>query len=116
MVNDITYTLKKKEREYIGKPHNLADLYIFDERAENDHLIEELLLEYINSSYSQVSKFVGNLTFVQYYMVTNELEKAREKLAEAEALFADLEGRDKKDWRVPLLITQEELQIIAHQK
>jgi hypothetical protein len=112
LVNDNYIYSEEKEEIYKVNLNNLADLYIFDERAGNDHLIEELLLEYINSSYSATSKLVGNLTLAQYYMVMNELEKAQESLAEAEALFADLEGRDKKDWRVPLLITREELQII----
>lgn len=114
LVNENYAYSEDKEEIYRANLNNLADLYIFDDRLENDHLIEELLLEYINSSYSATSKLVGNLTLAQYYMVMNELEKAQESLAEAEALFADLERGDKQDWRVPFLITQEELEIIMH--
>jgi len=116
LVNEYYLFSEEKEELYKANLNNLADLYIFDERVENDHLVEGLLLKYINSDPSLVSKFVGHLTFAQYYMLINDPEKARERLAEAEVLFANLEEKDKEDWGLPLVITKEEAQIIAQVK
>lgn len=105
---------EKKEEALLSDLNNLADFYIFDERVDNDHMIEVLLLAHINSDEPPVGKFIGYLTLAQYYMVINELDQAQKTLAEAEVLFANLEETYKENWGAPFAITKEELEILAH--
>lgn len=117
LVDDYHLFSTEKEAEYQGNLNNLADMYIFDERAENDQLVKELLTEYINTAPAQISKFIGHLTYAQYYMVSGELEKADEALTVAGMLFDDyLEEADQENWRIPLTTMKEEAEIMAQFK
>lgn len=104
----------EKEEDYQTNLNNLADLYIFDERVENDSLVEDLLFEHLDTTESAVLRYVGYLTLAQYYMITDDLEKAEENLAEAEMMFADyFTEEDKANLGLPFIVTKEEVQIMA---
>lgn len=114
LVNNYYLFSEEKEEVHMTDLNDLADFYIFDERVDNDHLIEDLLLAHINAGDEPlVSRFVGYLTLTQYYMVINELEKAGKRLAEAEGLFEELREKDKENWGALLTMTKEQVEVIA---
>lgn len=114
LVNGDKLFSAEKEEDYQTNLNNLADLYIFDERVENDSLVEDLLFEHLDTTESAVLRYVGYLTLAQYYMITDDLEKAEENLAEAEMMFADyFTEEDKTNLGLPFIVTKEEVQIMA---
>lgn len=117
LVDDYHLFSAEKEAEYQSNLNNLADMYIFDEQMENDQLVKDLLTEHLNSASAPVSKFIGHLTFAQYYMVRGELEKADAALATAGMLFAhDLAEADKENLGLTFAMIKEEAEIMPRFK
>jgi hypothetical protein len=86
----------KKEKELLKAKldvsvakNGLADMYIFDERTDNDYRIEALLDESLKAAADDQARIAPLMTLAQYRLATNDIGKA-------ELLVAECDGLSKK--------------------
>jgi hypothetical protein len=80
----------EKEAKLKDNLNNLADLYIFDDIAENDKLIEDNLQQYIKATVKPMEQLGGTLTLIQYYTSIKDFANAKAALGKASQIMRDL--------------------------
>jgi hypothetical protein len=90
-------------------PNNIADIYIFDEKPENDAAAQDMLLKHLGELKDDREKYIPLMTLCQYYLTVQNYAKADETLKEAKKLLY----KNKNDnWNIIYTITIDEYAIV----
>ncbi len=104
---EIEDTLKKA-----GNLMNLTDFYIFDEKTDNDSLIEEMLTKAYGSSKKAEDKFQIAVLFSLYYMMVRKTDFALTAIENARTILEKDMKENKKNLKLALDIQYQEIQLI----
>jgi hypothetical protein len=104
------------ELKKAGNLSNLADFYIFDEKTDNDSLIEELLTKAYSVAKKPEDKFQNSILFSLYYLMVDKADLAITALDNAKAVLdADIKN-NKKNLAQALDVQYQELRLIQKLK
>jgi len=78
----------KAKRDLSAAKNSLADMYLFDENADNDSRIEPLLRESLKAAANDVARIAPLMTLSQYYLASGDMGKAEPVVQESAALIA----------------------------
>ena len=114
LVNENHFYSIEVERELkkSGDLNNLADFYLFDEKTENDPLIEGILAQAFKTEKNPDEKLQTSILLSLYYMMSGKLDLAGSALDSAKSIL-DKNMNGKKDvWEKALEIQREEIVLI----
>jgi hypothetical protein len=95
-----------------GDLNNLADFYLFDERTDNDPLIEDILAKAFMTGKKPEEKLQTSILLSLYYMMERKLDLAGSALDSAKAILDKDIKIKKEDWQKALDIQKEEIVLI----
>jgi hypothetical protein len=114
LVNENHFYSKEVENELkkSGNLLNLADFYIFDEKPDNDVLIEEILTKAYANQKKPEDKFQAAILFSLYYMMIDKPDLALSALENARTLLDKNIKTNKKNLNDALKIQLQEIELI----
>jgi len=81
------YTKEKEEASKNGEPYELIDLYLFDDKSENDKLVKTLIDALLSSKTTGVNKLYGYLYLSEYHLLNGNLDESEKAIQEMTSLF-----------------------------
>jgi hypothetical protein len=103
------------EQEYLSQdiPNNLADLYLFDEKPDNDRLIQGYLEEGVRGG-DPFSRAVAHATWAQYCLSLNDYSGAAAHLEEVSGLRRKVTEEQSDSLQGTLYMMDEEIFIMRN--
>lgn len=81
------YSKELEEEKKKGKLFEIVDLYMFDDKSENDELVKPLIDNLLSKESSNINRFYGYIYLSEYYLIKGNLKKSEKAIKNLTKLF-----------------------------